>query len=142
MRVLFDTNVLLDALLERDPFVENAVFLLNAVRARKINGFMSATTVTDIYYLVRKRTKSSDKALKAVTNLLRLMNICPVDRMILEAAAFLEGTDFEDNIQLACAASLELNAIVTRDKNGFTASPISIMSPVELKMLILEQTES
>lgn len=141
MRVLFDTNVLLDALLERDPFAENAVFLLNAVKARKIDGFISATTVTDIYYLVRKRTKSSDKAFAAVINLLRLMSICPVDRLIIEAAASLTGTDFEDNIQLACAASLELDAIVTRDKAGFEASSILIMSSADLETLVQGQSD-
>jgi predicted nucleic acid-binding protein len=52
MQVLFDTNVLLDALLAREPFLEDATFLLEAVEAGRLEGFMSATTVTDIHYLV------------------------------------------------------------------------------------------
>lgn len=97
--VLFDTNVRLDALLNREPFAEDAIFLLSAVKERKINGFISATTVTDIHYFVRKQTKSKDKALAAVTNLLRLMNICSVDRTVLETAEALKGTDFEDDFR-------------------------------------------
>lgn len=46
MRVLFDTNILLDALLAREPFVANAAFLLDAVESGRIEGFISATTVT------------------------------------------------------------------------------------------------
>ncbi len=52
MRVLFDTNVLLDALLAREPFVADAAFLLETVELGQVEGFMSATTVTDIHYLV------------------------------------------------------------------------------------------
>lgn len=52
IRVLFDTNVLLDALLAREPFVADAAFLLEAVDSRQITGFMSATTITDVHYLV------------------------------------------------------------------------------------------
>ena len=140
MKILFDTNVLLDALLARDPFVADAVFLLEAVKSKKIGGFLSATT-TDIHYLVRKQTKSSEKAIAAVAKLLKLLNVCLVDRNILEQAIALAGTDFEDNVQLACAISLELDAIVTRDDSGFSGSSVSIMSPTVLREWLLQQEE-
>ena len=60
MKVLFDTNVLLDAMLAREPFVaDTAALLLNAVESGRVEGFMSATTITDVHYLVGRQTKGS-----------------------------------------------------------------------------------
>ena len=139
MRVLFDTNVLLDALLSRKPFVADAVFLLEAVKAKKISGFLSATTATDIHYVVRKQTKSANKATAAVVKLMKLMNVCLVDRAILEQAIALSGTDFEDDVQLSCALSSGLDTIVTRDDAGFSTSPLLITSPTNLRKLLTQQ---
>lgn len=138
-RVLFDTNVLLDGLLAREPFAADAAFLLESVEAGEIEGFMSATTVTDVYYLVRRQTGRAETAMKAVIQLLALMEICEVDRRVLEQAIALEFDDFEDAIQVACAIALGLEAIITRDITGFTASPISALPPKELRNRLIEQ---
>ncbi|MEG3435735.1 PIN domain-containing protein [Pannus brasiliensis CCIBt3594] len=136
IRVLFDTNVLLDALLAREPFVESAGFLLEAVESRTIEGFISATTITDVHYLVGRQTKSAETAIMAVTRLLALMEICPVDRAVLERAISIGLADFEDAVQVACAITAELETIVTRDLSGFVGSPIPTRSPEELKNLL------
>jgi predicted nucleic acid-binding protein len=133
MRVLFDTNVLLDALLARKPFVEDAALLLEAIESGQIEGFMSATTVTDVHYLVGRQTRHPETAITAVTRLLELMEICTVDRNVLEQAIALEFSDFEDAVQIACAMALDLDTIVTRDVDGFRDSPISALSPRELR---------
>jgi predicted nucleic acid-binding protein len=98
MRVLFDTNVLLDALLAREPFISDATFLLAAIESGQIVGFMSATTVTDVHYLVGRQTKSAETAMTAVMQLLVLMEVCPVDREVLEQAIALNFHDFEDAV--------------------------------------------
>ena len=139
MRILFDTNVLLDLLLAREPFASNASFLLRAIDAKRIEGFVSATTVTDVHYIVRKQTKSRERALAAITTLLEVMHICAVSREILLQATALQSIDFEDNVQIACAMSMEVEVIVTRDAVGFLASPIPAMSPVELQDRIRRQ---
>lgn len=81
MKILFNTNVLLDALLAREPFVADAVALLEAVESGAITGFMSATTVTDAHYLVFRQTKSAEVAITAVSRLLALMQICAVEAL-------------------------------------------------------------
>lgn len=133
MRVLFDTNVLLDALLAREPFVADAAFLLETVESGQVEGFMSATTVTDVHYLVARQTRSTEVAIAAVTRLLALMEICAVDRGVLEQAIALGLTDFEDAVQVAAAIKLGLEAIVTRDVDGFTGSPILVLSPKDMR---------
>lgn len=137
MRVLFDTNVLLDALLARDRFVVNSVALLEAIEAGRLVGFMSATTVTDVHYLVERQTKSAAVAMVAVTRLLALMEVCAVDRRVLEQAIALKLPDFEDAVQVACAVAIKIEAIVTRDLNGFTGSPILVLSPGDLRSRLM-----
>jgi predicted nucleic acid-binding protein len=133
MRVLFDTNVLLDALLAREPFVADATFLLETVESGQVEGFMSATRVTDVHYLVARQTKSAEVAIAAVTQLLALMEICAVDRGLLEQAIALGLTDFEDAVQVASAMKLGLEAIVTRDVDGFRGSRILVLSPQDMR---------
>jgi predicted nucleic acid-binding protein len=132
MKVLFDTNVLLDALLARVPFVDDAAYLLGAVESGKIQGFISATTVTDVHYLVKRQTKSAETAIATIVKLLVLMEICLVDRNVIERAVALNLVDFEDAVQVASAMQAGLDAIVTRDMAGFVGSPILVMSPEEL----------
>lgn len=138
MRVLFDTNILLDALLAREPFSENAAVLFNAVETEQIEGFMSATTVTDVHYVVRRQTQSLETAIDAVTRLLAFMEIATVNREVLEQAIALKITDFEDAVQVACAMKLGLDVIVTRDVDGFTNSPIPVLLPEELINRLVE----
>jgi predicted nucleic acid-binding protein len=133
MRVLFDTNVLLDAVLAREPFVQDAGVLLSAVETGQVVGFVSATAITDVHYLVMRQTKSAKVAIAAVTRLLALMEVCAVDRGVLEQAIALNFPDFEDAVQVACAIGLRLDAIVTRDSSGFADSPISVFSPENLR---------
>lgn len=133
MRVLFDTNVLLDAVLDRELFVVDAAFLLEAVESGQLVGFIAATTVADIHYLVARQTRSKTVAITAVMRLLALMEVSAVDRNVLEQAISLDMADFEDAIQIACAVSLGLDAIVTRDVDGFVKSPFLVLSPGDLR---------
>jgi predicted nucleic acid-binding protein len=133
MCVLFDTNILLNALLVREPFWADAAFLLEAVEAGRIEGFLSATTLTDIHYLVGRQTRNSETAITAVIRLLELLEICPVDRGVLEQAITLGLPDFEDSVQVACALTSGLDVIVTRDTNGFRDCPVTTLSSADLR---------
>ncbi|MFM7888566.1 MAG: PIN domain-containing protein [Pseudanabaena sp.] len=132
MKVLFDTNVILDAVLARVPFVENAAYLLESVELGKIQWFISATTATDIHYLVKRHTKSPEIEIATISKLLILMEVCAVDRGVIQQAVDLGLSDFEDAVQVAAAMGKSLDAIVTRDVAGFVGSPVPIMSPDEL----------
>jgi predicted nucleic acid-binding protein len=131
MRVLVDTNVVLDFLQEREPFVEDAAKLFELIDAGEIEGFIAATTITNIYYIVR-RAVGLAAAEDAIIQILTDLQICKVDRAILEHAIALHFRDFEDAVQYACAIAHSVNAIVTRDVSGFVASKIPVKSPKEL----------
>lgn len=132
MRVLVDTNIMLDALLEREPFVRDARTLLAAIDSGQIVGYVTATTLTNIFYIVRKQTKSIERASLAVSATLTAMQICPVNREILEVAIASNLRDFEDAVQLACAIAENLEAIITRNPQDFINVTLPILSVSEL----------
>jgi predicted nucleic acid-binding protein len=104
MRVLVDTNIVLDFLQEREPFVEDAAKLFERIDVGEIEGFIAATTITNIYYIVRKAA-GVGAAEDAVSQVLTDLQICTIDRATLEQAVALGFRDFEDAVQYACAIS-------------------------------------
>lgn len=130
MRVLLDTNVLLDIYLDRPEFAAS-LRVLQAQKNNQIRGYVSASSLTDIYYIAR-RQKGRDVARKAVRLCLDVFDVCKVDDQLLEQAYALAGQDFEDDLQIASVQFYGLNAIVTRDKDDFENSPVPVVSPDEL----------
>jgi predicted nucleic acid-binding protein len=132
MRVLIDTNIVLDFLLQREPFSQDAELLFQAIGAGQITGYVTATTLTDIFYISRKRTRSVEQARQAVSEILTAMVICPIDRAVLESAFNSGLIDFEDAVQIFGAVAQGLDAILTRDSKGFLSSPIPVLSIQEM----------
>lgn len=132
MKVLFDTNVILDALLEREPFFENAATLFKAIGQGKIEAFVSATSIKDTYFLICKETKDKDRGLQAVKDLLKLMQICEVNKSVIERAIELNFKDFEDAIQVAAVEPIKPDVIVTRNIKDFKGTSILKMRPKDL----------
>lgn len=131
MKILIDTNIVLDLILERLPFVENAVLIFEQIERGNLAGYIAATTITNIFYILRK-AKGREVALAAIHRLLIGLQFCAVDRQTIETALSLDLKDFEDSIQLACATLDQLDAIVTRDPKDFSGSNLPIYSPAEL----------
>ena len=127
MRILLDTNVVLDVLLKRVPWVNAASTIWQAIDDKQIDGYIAACTLTDIFYIARRLTDKS-KAQAAVQVCLDAFHICPVEASTIEMALTLSGTDFEDNVQTAGAMQSNLEVIITRDPSGFEATTIPIMT--------------
>jgi len=131
MKVLLDTNILLDVLLDRDPFVVDSSAIWAACDAGNIDGFISASTLTDLFYIAR-RAADVPIARIAIGLCLATFEIAPVDRPTLEHAAALPGDDFEDNVQIASATIAGLDAIVTRNGADFAGAALPVLTPSEL----------
>lgn len=142
MKVLIDTNIVLDFLLQREPFFEDAEHLFQAVDAGQIVGYVTATTLTDIFYIARKHTRSVEKARQAVSEIFTVMEICAIDRGVLESAFNSGLADFEDAVQIFSAVACGLEVIVTRDVRGFLSSPLPILSVADLLQQVGQQNES
>lgn len=137
MKVLIDTNIILDFLLERELFLQDAEALFQAISSGQLVGYVTATTLTDIFYIARRHTQSFERAREAVEISLATMEVCTVNRTVLEAALTSSIPDFEDAVQVASAVTEGLNAIVTRDRN-FVTSLIPIFSVAQ----VLQNLES
>ena len=128
MKLLIDTNVILDIVLERKPFVKHAARLFKIAQERNFLLFMSATTVTDIYYITRKN-KGKDIALTFLKDLLQFVNIASVDKQIILRSLDSDIPDFEDAIQVFSAKQEAITTIITRNETDFTHSGLIIYNP-------------
>lgn len=128
LRVLVDTNVVLDQLLRREPWFSQAQPFWQARDTGQLVAYLPASVLTDIYYIGRKEV-GHEQARAAVARCLREFGVVPVYRAVLDAAMALPGPDFEDNVQIACAQLARLDLIVTRNTRDFRHSPIAAVEP-------------
>lgn len=131
MNVLFDTNVVLDALLDRDPWVEAAVALFDRVESGGLAGHLGATTITTIHYVAHRNVGTS-AAYAMMRDLLRLFEVAPVNRAVLEGALALRFGDFEDAVLHEAGRLVGAQAIVTRDPSGFSSATLRVYDPEAL----------
>lgn len=138
MNVLFDTNVILDVLLARSPFKADATTLMKKVETNDIRGLLCATTITTIHYFVARQYNQQD-ALKGITSLLKMFDIAPVNKSILDQATQSKIADFEDAVLHESALLTGADAIVTRNSKDFKHASLVIYQPHEL-VALLSQT--
>jgi predicted nucleic acid-binding protein len=129
--VLFDTNVVLDVLLDRAPHVDVAAKLFALVDNGRVEGSICSTTATTIYYIAAK-SFGRGRAHSQVHELLTLFEVAPVDRDVLDRALDLDFTDFEDAVLHEAARNAGAVAIVTRDGAGFARATVPVFDPQEL----------
>ena len=130
MQVLIDTNVILDAILRRGEFTRLARLLVRKHEEKLFQGFISASAITDIYFIVEKE-KKRDFALLAIKKVVRMLTVIPVNLEIIEAAFDSDMKDFEDAVQAAAAQDVGIDVVVTRDKTGFSNSGLQVYLPDE-----------
>ena len=134
-RILFDTNVVLDGLLDRQPYVEASATAWAAVETGVAEGMLAAHAVTTIHYLVRKE-RGNAKARRIVSAILRVFGVAAVDAAVLQEALELPWPDFEDAVTAAAARTAGCEFIVTRDPKGFRGSPVRSLTPEAVTPLL------
>ena len=130
MKTLFDTNVILDVLLDRELFSDEASLLLSKVEQSEIIGFVCATTVTTIYYIASKALGPKAAAYH-IQSLLSLFVVAPVNRLVLENALASKFKDFEDAVLHAVACHAGAKYIVTRNIADFKNAKLPVFEPGE-----------
>jgi len=135
VKVLFDTNVVLDVLLDREPFSKEALYLLSEVERGEITGYLCARTVTTIFYLLSKALGTAE-ARRHTKSLLSLFIVAPVSRVVLENAINLDFRDFEDAVIHEAALHAGANYIVTRNVSDFKSTKLPVYKPDELVAII------
>jgi predicted nucleic acid-binding protein len=129
---MIDTNILLDVLLEREPFFSSSKAVLQLCESKKVYGFLSASSATDIFYITRKALQSTELAYQALGSILDIVKVLTVTNEDVLSAYMQRAADFEDCLLATCAKSNKCSAIVTRNKKDFLAFDITLLSPEEL----------
>ena len=135
MKVLFDTNVILDVLMDRTPFAEEASFLMAKVEKSEIEGFLIATTVTTLFYLLQKAI-GKKAAGEKIRSLLSIFESLPVNHRILKDALNSPFTDFEDAVLYEAARHAGVEYILTRNVKDFIKSDLPVFTPIEFLAML------
>lgn len=131
MKIMCDTNIVIDTLLDRAPFSDDSYEIIKMCENNLLSGFISASSITDIYYLVRKHTHSREQAYAAIGSVLDVFNICSVSKKEVLEAYQIKAKDFEDCLLACCARSLGCCCIITRNKKDFEQLGIPVFTPRE-----------
>lgn len=138
VKVLLDTNIIIDVALERQPYFEASEQILSLVEQGRVEGYISASTFSDLYYIIRK-DKGRELTLEFLRNILTFCKIATVNQQAIEVALNANFHDLEDAIQYGTAVINQLDAIVTRNPQDFTVVTPRIITPT---LLIQELTNS
>ena len=131
MKVLLDTNVVLDVLLKREPFYQDSFVIFKLEDQERIDGWLSAASITDIFYLLRKDRQNVIEVYKIIDELTALFTVAPVTAVTISGALSLRWKDFEDAVQFMAARESGAEFIITRNKDDYESSEIPCMSPAD-----------
>ena len=135
MKILFDINVVLDVLLNREAFVEESARLMGMVEHGVIEGYLCATTLTTLDYLMAKATDKAG-AKVGVRRLLTLFRIAEVNATVLEMAMDSGFDDFEDAVQYHAGIICGIDGLVTRNPRDYRSAGLSVYLPGELLAVV------
>jgi predicted nucleic acid-binding protein len=131
MKILVDTNIVLDVLLKRSPYYPDSFAIFQLIDMGRVIGCLSSTAMTDIFYLLRKDRFNSVETYQIMDEINALFTIIPVTDNTISKALKLRWRDFEDAVQYTAAEENEVEYIITRNEADYKTSAIKCMSPSE-----------
>jgi len=131
MNVIIDTNIIIDAISAREPFKEKSQKIILSVSKREFKGAITASTVTDIYYITNKFFKDKEKTINEIKKLFILFDVIAVTKEDCLKAFETQIKDYEDSLLSVCASKWNADFIITRNTADFLNSTISAISPDE-----------
>lgn len=130
-KILIDTNVLLDYLLERDPFFEDAKKLILSCTEGDTKGCIAAHSISNMFFILRKDYTAGERR-EILSSLCTIFDVEGIDKAkLLAGLANEEFSDFEDCLQMECAKSYGAEYIITRNVADYSASDIKAILPSE-----------
>ena len=138
MKILVDTNIIIDTLTGREPFRELAeqIFILAANQIEDM--YITASSATDIYYLVRKHLHNTEQSKNTMSKLYQLFGILDVTANDCQDALLLDMKDYEDAVISCCAKRNQMDYIVTRHIKDYEHSKVKVLLPEDLLKLVLQ----
>jgi predicted nucleic acid-binding protein len=141
MKVLLDTNVVLDAIARREPFCDNAQKIINLILDSKIEGYVTANSITDIYYIARKHLNQNDLR-NTLRSLFRIFDIIDVFGADCRKAFDFPIDDYEDALLVVCGDRTAVDYIVTRDEEFLRQANIPVIAPADFVKLFADSVDA
>ena len=135
MKVLVDTNVILDVLQNRQPYAQAAVQLIARIERKEISGYVCATTITTIFYLAAKAVGIAAAHVQ-IKQLLVLFDVAQVDKTVLLNASQAGFSDFEDAVLHEAGRQVGVDCLVTRNIKDFKHATMPVYMPAELAAIL------
>ena len=136
MTILIDTNVILDVLLKRKRFMWKSSNVLLLSEKKIIDGYVTASSITDIFYITNKTYNDKQRSMELLKKLLKTIKIATVSGEEIYRAIDLDWNDFEDAVQYTTGEQIHANYIITRDTGGYINSSITVINPSDFLDLI------
>ena len=131
MTAVIDTCVVIDVLQNREPFSKSAIDVFMAVSNRKVAGVLTAKSILDIYYIIRRSLHSEPETRAAVNKLLMLFDVADTFATDVRMAVSSETADYEDAVMIETAKRIGVDCIITRNTKDYSASEIPVFTPDE-----------
>jgi len=137
--IFIDADVIIDFLIDREPHSREAAIIFTLIEQKKLKGYVSSLTFSNLYYVLRK-IESHNKVIAKLDSISRLLTILKVDQQIIKLAIESGFPDFEDSIQYNCALGCKkIDVLITRNIKDYKGSQIPVMTPaIYLKMVSAE----
>ena len=132
MKLLIDTNIVLDVLLKCEPFYQDAVKVMNMAQYDDVKEYISASAVTDIYYIAYRQIKDRTLVLDLIKRLLMVVSVAAVSEREIRNALKTGWKDFEDAVQYSVAFVNEMDGLITRNPKDYEEADINIWSPEQV----------
>ena len=136
MNVLVDTCIVIDYLQMRAPFYDNARDLVMAVAGNQINGYITAKSVTDIYYLMHRYFHDDIRTRNALSSLFKLFQVLDTTALDCQLAILSPISDYEDAVMVETAARNGIDCIVSRNIHDYRNSSVPVYLPQDFLQLL------
>ena len=130
MRALFDTCIAVDVLQHREPFWADSYAAFLAVANRRAQGFLTAKSLTDIYYLTHRQTHDNAKTRKILSVLLVVLDLLDTTAFDCRKALLSNVGDYEDAVMVETAVRSGMDCIVTRNVRDYKQSSLPVYTPL------------
>ena len=137
MKILVDANVALDVILNRQPFYQSSADVI-ALSQGGIDVFISASTITDLYYITSKTLKDKQAALTLIKNLLNSVVAASVTDNEIRRAINLNWNDFEDAVQYSAGEAISVDYLVTRNISDYSTAAYPVVTTDDLLNILVK----
>lgn len=134
--LFIDTDVIIDFLIDRKPHSREAALIFTLIEERKLRGYVSSLSFSNLYYVLRK-VESHNKVMSKLDSISEMLSILKVDQQTIKNALATGFPDFEDSIQYCCAReNKRVDVLITRNTKDYKNSEIPVMTPADFLITV------